>query len=346
MNGIFVPIYLRMKYFHLTILLVAVLCQSTFPQQPTYPGIELYKIGKYREAIASLNSAIKDKQYEKNAEIWHYLGLSSVAEGDYKTARKSFEKAVKIEPENSMYRGNLAYGYLLEHNLKKAMSEAEKVIKIDPKNHPALIVRGTAYYWEKKYDAAERDIDQALTLEDRSPQSYIIKSKILVSRMSQRLLNGSSMRKELVLLRQATETLKTGLEKCSPKPRCTGIDEEYETLSIFLDYFSKNNSDDIRSPTSAPPASDPGTTPMKIISKRLPSYTDAARGAGVRGTITVVAMFGANGKIEHALFLSRLGSGLDEEVLKAVRKIKFEPATKDGKPISVVKRIEYGFDIY
>ena len=30
----------------------------------------------------------------------------------------------------------------------------------------------------------------------------------------------------------------------------------------------------------------------------------------------------------------------------AARKIEFEPMTKDGKPVSVVKIVEYSFSIY
>jgi outer membrane biosynthesis protein TonB len=55
---------------------------------------------------------------------------------------------------------------------------------------------------------------------------------------------------------------------------------------------------------------------------------------------------GASGKVEHILFLSRLGYGLDEEVMKAVNDIKFEPKLKDGKPVSTVIVREYTFAIY
>jgi outer membrane biosynthesis protein TonB len=41
-----------------------------------------------------------------------------------------------------------------------------------------------------------------------------------------------------------------------------------------------------------------------------------------------------------------LSHGLNEEAVRAARAIKFNPATKDGKPVSVVKQIEYSFSIY
>jgi len=46
------------------------------------------------------------------------------------------------------------------------------------------------------------------------------------------------------------------------------------------------------------------------------------------------------------LLLNRLGNGLDEHALRAARKIKFEPQQVGGKPVAVVKRVQYSFAIY
>jgi len=41
-----------------------------------------------------------------------------------------------------------------------------------------------------------------------------------------------------------------------------------------------------------------------------------------------------------------LGSGLDEKAIEAVRQWKFEPATKDGKPVAVKVAVEVSFHLY
>lgn len=41
-----------------------------------------------------------------------------------------------------------------------------------------------------------------------------------------------------------------------------------------------------------------------------------------------------------------LGYGLDELAFKAARRIVFQPKMKDGKPVSTVVTLEYGFSIY
>ena len=98
--------------------------------------------------------------------------------------------------------------------------------------------------------------------------------------------------------------------------------------------------------TNVPLTSENNTTPLKILSKPRPSYTDRARQANISGTISIYVLFAANGKVSHIMVLKGLGYGLDAEALKAASKIKFEPMTKDGKPVSVVKMVQYSFTIY
>jgi len=42
----------------------------------------------------------------------------------------------------------------------------------------------------------------------------------------------------------------------------------------------------------------------------------------------------------------KLGYGLDEQAVEAVRKYRFEPAMHDGKPVPVEVNIQVAFKIY
>ena len=86
--------------------------------------------------------------------------------------------------------------------------------------------------------------------------------------------------------------------------------------------------------------------PLKILSKPKPGYTDSARTKGKQGTVVLAVLFGANGRIEGTLLLNRLGYGLDEQAMSAARRIKFEPKTVGGKPVPVVRMVEYSFAVY
>jgi hypothetical protein len=44
--------------------------------------------------------------------------------------------------------------------------------------------------------------------------------------------------------------------------------------------------------------------------------------------------------------MQSLPYGLTEAAIAAARQIKFEPATLDGKPVSMFMQLEYNFNLY
>jgi hypothetical protein len=44
--------------------------------------------------------------------------------------------------------------------------------------------------------------------------------------------------------------------------------------------------------------------------------------------------------------LKPLSNGLTEQSFKAAKQIEFSPQLKDGKPVSVVKIVEYEYSLY
>lgn len=93
-------------------------------------------------------------------------------------------------------------------------------------------------------------------------------------------------------------------------------------------------------------AKDEVETDVAISIKPRPSYTDQARQNNVKGTVTLLVVFGADGKLAHTIPLESLPHGLTEQSIKAAEKIKFESAVKDGKLVPVIKKVMFSFDIY
>jgi len=87
-------------------------------------------------------------------------------------------------------------------------------------------------------------------------------------------------------------------------------------------------------------------TKVKIISKPRASYTDEARQNQTQGTVKLAIEFGADGTIKTVFAFQTLPYGLTENCLQAVKGIKFDPATKDGKPYTTIKIVSYSFTIY
>ena len=77
-----------------------------------------------------------------------------------------------------------------------------------------------------------------------------------------------------------------------------------------------------------------------------PDYSEEARRAKYQGTVVLWLVVGSDGRPRDAKISRSLGMGLDEKALEAVRRWKFEPALKDGKPVAVQINVEMNFRLY
>ena len=67
-----------------------------------------------------------------------------------------------------------------------------------------------------------------------------------------------------------------------------------------------------------------------------PEYTDAARQAGVNGTVTLQLSLDEQGRVTAAKTVSGLTNGLNENAISAAMNSTFTPATVNGKPAKSV----------
>lgn len=83
-----------------------------------------------------------------------------------------------------------------------------------------------------------------------------------------------------------------------------------------------------------------------LAMKPEPMYTRQAKQRGIEGTVVLKVVFAANGSITNIRTVSGLSAGLTENAIDAARKIKFIPAVKDGKYVSMWYQLEYNFNLY
>ncbi|MHB1286606.1 MAG: tetratricopeptide repeat protein [Leptospirales bacterium] len=121
--------------------------QKALSLNPTQPfallsiaKIELLS-GDSRQAITHLSPLMKlPYSPQQQAEIHWLWGLASENIGNIKSARDSFERAVKLAPKNAAYHESLAdfWGSLSQWNL--AIPEFNKSLKLHPDN-PLLVIK-------------------------------------------------------------------------------------------------------------------------------------------------------------------------------------------------------------
>ena len=85
---------------------------------------------------------------------------------------------------------------------------------------------------------------------------------------------------------------------------------------------------------------------VRLLLKPEPRYTEEARRNDVTGTVVLRVVFSHTGQITNIRALQSLPFGLTEQAIVAARGIKFMPATKGGRPVSVYMQLEYNFNLY
>jgi TonB family protein len=86
----------------------------------------------------------------------------------------------------------------------------------------------------------------------------------------------------------------------------------------------------------------PGVVHPRIISKTEAQYSEQAQAAGIQGRVVIQLDVGVDGFAHNLQVMRTLGS-LDERAMEAVRSWRFQPGTKDGRPVETSATVEVDF---
>ncbi len=96
-------------------------------------------------------------------------------------------------------------------------------------------------------------------------------------------------------------------------------------------------------PTPAPLTA---TLRPKVTYRESAIYTEDARDNLVHGIVALSVVFGVDGQISGVKVVRGLPYGLTVSAIEAAKKVRFEPAMKDGQPLSVRGILEFSFDLH
>jgi hypothetical protein len=86
-----------------------------------------------------------------------------------------------------------------------------------------------------------------------------------------------------------------------------------------------------------------GFKPPEFLSRSRPEYTSKAELADISATVEALVVFSATGEIGRIELTRWAGFGLDESAARAMKELKFKPATRNGAAISVRALLRYNF---
>jgi TonB family protein len=322
--------------------------KSANPIDDTARGIELYRRGDTLGAMEALRTATK--YHKDDADAWLYLGLALIRIDRTKEARKAFETAVNLNPNSAQAHTGLAYTLLLTNKVREGTREAERALALDAQNAEAHYLLGVARMKENEPSNALKHLEAALSLKPEFSPALLLKSQAILRAYAEKIFfsvpstTAPTKTEPQPLRHQSLKEAAQSLDKylqLNPAARDAALwRAQLEALRPYAEDADKPAGE--RTFFSVREV----TTRARIINKPEPAYTSAARSNQVSGTVMLSVVLADDGTIKHILVLNELPYGLTEKAVEAAKKIKFVPATKDGRPVSMVVIVEYNFNIY
>ncbi len=114
----------------------------------------------FREAVEMYKQAPQD-----SAVIWNKMGIAYHQMLQLDTAKKNYEKALKINPKYSEALNNLGTVYYARKSYRRAISYYKRALRLAPKSASIYSNLGTAHFARKKYKEAFECYQTALSLD-------------------------------------------------------------------------------------------------------------------------------------------------------------------------------------
>lgn len=109
--------------------------------------------------------------------------------------------------------------------------------------------------------------------------------------------------------------------------------------------FGESGVATVQNPPLHPRATEPVFTPVEILYKPKPAYTQEARELKLEGQVSLDVIFLSNGSVRILRIVHGLGHGLDESAQQAALQVRFRPATRGGVPVDTSATIHITFEL-
>ncbi|MFB3826385.1 MAG: tetratricopeptide repeat protein [Bryobacteraceae bacterium] len=130
------------------------------PLTPERRGDIMMARKMYREAIE-----LYRQEPQTNPVIWNKVGIAYHQMMQLDTAKKHYERAIKLNPKYSEAINNLGTVHYARKSYRRATSYYQKALKLAPMSASIYSNLGTAYFARKKYKDAFAAYQKALELD-------------------------------------------------------------------------------------------------------------------------------------------------------------------------------------
>lgn len=89
-----------------------------------------------------------------------------------------------------------------------------------------------------------------------------------------------------------------------------------------------------------------GVSAPQLLHSVQPDFTEDARRQNFQGSVSIKLIVDSQGRPQDVRLMNRLGMGLDEKAIEAVKQYRFTPAMYQGHPVSVQIVIDVDFHLH
>jgi len=324
----------------LSLFVIPVFTQNVKPPQSYTDGMEALGQSDYKRATDHFRQAIAERPSMVKAH--YYLGLSLYNQEMYGEALDAYQKLVKLDPNNVLAHYQIAKIHLTSNNYSPAVKEYRWLRSLSEKklDAPAEVKGelmpdkpgGAINDWQKRsagelaqylLDLIPRETAEQYQL----PASQIVYATPLVPS---------------ACLKPMPRPSAPGAPNQSPRPSAPG--DPYQLPPLILPP-RVGDPRGVPAPPPKPNVPSDSNRPT-ILYREKAKYTEVARTNRIQGSVILSVVFSQEGTITDIRVVRCLPDGLTRKAIAAAQVIRFNPAMKDGTPVSVRGSLEFSFNLY
>jgi TonB family protein len=301
-------------------------------------------------ALADIDATIRAAKAQKNYEMLLKPAEAFQALREYPNARKLLDAALAISAANGGDQGGVLLKLAELESRRGRQKEAEELyaraVQLTgdrPEAALALIYQGVIHISSKNYDQAAAYFQKAQNLDAKQTGPAQMWMAVLREREQNFPEAEALYRNALAVEDPGSDDAATNMELYSSFLKERGREAEAQSMSERASLVRKALAEQQRQPKSTAPRIEGGMTPPKVLQRVEPEYTELARTAKYQGTVVLAVEVDSTGVARNIRVAKGLGLGLSENAVAAIRQWQFQPAIKDGAPVTVQATIEVNF---
>jgi TonB family protein len=338
----------RILTLSLSLLVIAAFAQQEKPPESYNDAMEAFMKADYKSAVDHFRQAIAERPSMVRAH--YFLGLSLYFQQNYGEALSAYQELVQLDPDNILAHYQLAKIHLTIEDFRPAVEEYRWLVSLSKRRSEMAVVSGDLLPdkpggaindWQKQQAG-----ELAQYLLDMIPRSIGDEYELPASQTVYSI--PSSALSCLKGAPQQGAAADSNPKRISAAPGDLSLPPQ--TAAVLA----------VRDPQSVPtkpayPArqdDNSATLPMTanlrptILYREKAKYTEVARINKSQGTVVLSVVFNVEGKVTDIRVIRCLPDGLLQNAIKAAQNIRFNPAIKNGTPVSVRGQLEFTFNLY